>query len=97
MIQISPRSCYSRASDLALPLALIAMGGNLSSEKIRKDYKATAFASFCKLFPMVLLGWLLLAWLDAGGLDFKVGIVLLACPTAFPLISFPQNLEPTRV
>jgi predicted permease len=70
-------------SDLALPLALIAMGGNLSFEKIRKDYKATAFACFCKLFLMVLLGWFLLPRLGVRGLDFKVGIMLMACPTAF--------------
>jgi len=70
-------------SDLALPLALIAMGGNLSFEKIRKDYKATAFACLCKLFLMVLLGWFLLVWLGVRGLDFKVGIMLTACPTAF--------------
>ena len=47
------------------------------------DYKATAFACFCKLFLMVLLGWFLLDWLGVKGLDFKVGIMLMACPTAF--------------
>ncbi|MDH4267549.1 MAG: AEC family transporter [Deltaproteobacteria bacterium] len=70
-------------SDLALPLALISMGGNLSFEKIKKDYKATAFACFFKLFLMAGLGWFLLEWLDVRGLDFKVGIILLASPTAF--------------
>jgi hypothetical protein len=70
-------------SDLALPLALISMGGNLSFEKVRKDYKATALACFFKLFLMGGTGWLLFRWLEIGGLDFKVGIVLLACPTAF--------------
>jgi predicted permease len=70
-------------SDLALPLALISMGGNLSFEKVKKDYKATAFACLFKLFLMVGLGWILFGWLGVRGLDFKVGIVLLACPTAF--------------
>ena len=70
-------------SDLALPLALISMGGNLSFEKVRKDYKATAFACFFKLFLMVGIGWILFSWLGVQNLDFKVGIVLLACPTAF--------------
>ena len=70
-------------SDLALPLALIAMGGNLSFEKIRKDYKATIFACLFKLILMVLLGYFLFEWLGVKGVDFKVGIILLACPTAF--------------
>jgi len=70
-------------SDLALPLALISMGGNLSFEKVRKDYKATAFACLFKLFLIVGLGWMLFDWLGVRGLDFKVGVVLLACPTAF--------------
>jgi hypothetical protein len=70
-------------SDLALPLALIAMGGNLSLEKIRKDYRATAFACLFKLLLMVAGGWFLFEWLGVKGLDFKVGIILLSCPTAF--------------
>jgi predicted permease len=70
-------------SDLALPLALIAMGGNLSFEKIKQDYKATAFACVIKLFLMVLLGWFLFTEAEIKGLDFKVGIIILACPTAF--------------
>ena len=74
-------------SDLALPLALISMGGNLSFEKVRKDYKATAFACLFKLFLMVGAGWMVFRWLAVEGLDFKVGIVLLACPTAFSSVS----------
>jgi malate permease and related proteins len=70
-------------SDLALPLALIAMGGTLSFEKVKKDYKATAFACLFKLILMVAAGWVVLEQLGVQGLDFKVGIILLACPTAF--------------
>jgi malate permease and related proteins len=70
-------------SDLALPLALISMGGNLSFEKVKKDYKATAYACIFKLFLIVGVAWILFDWLGVGGLDFKVGIILLACPTAF--------------
>ena len=32
---------------------------------------------------MVLLGWFLFAEAGIQGLDFKVGIIILACPTAF--------------
>jgi predicted permease len=70
-------------SDLALPLALISMGGSLSFEKVKKDYKATAFACLFKLFVIAGLGWVLFDLLGVRGLDLKVGIVLLACPTAF--------------
>jgi predicted permease len=70
-------------SDLALPLALIAMGGNLSFEMIKKDYKATAWACVIKLFVMVMLGWFFFTQTGVDGVDFKVGIIILACPTAF--------------
>jgi len=70
-------------SDLALPLALISMGGNLSFELIKKDYKATAYACLIKLVLIVLLGWFLFTKVGITGLDFKVGIIILACPTAF--------------
>jgi predicted permease len=79
-------------SDLALPLALIAMGGNLSLEKIKKDYKATAFACIFKLFLMAGWGWFLFEGLGVKGLDFKVGIILLACPTAFSSYLFSTKL-----
>lgn len=70
-------------SDLALPLALISMGGNLSFQLIKKDYKATAYACLIKLFLIVLLGWFLFTKVGIVGLDFNVGIIILACPTAF--------------
>ena len=79
-------------SDLALPLALIAMGGNLSLEKIRKDYKATAFACLFKLLLMVAGGWFLFEWLEVKGLDLRVGVILLACPTAFSTYLFSTRL-----
>lgn len=79
-------------SDLALPLALLAMGGSLSFEKIRKDYKATAFACLIKLVLIVLLGWFIYKGLGITGLDFKVGIILLACPTAFSSYLFSTRL-----
>ena len=50
-------------SDLALPLALISMGGNLSFEKVKKDYKATALACCFKLLLMAGAGWWLFRWL----------------------------------
>jgi predicted permease len=53
------------------------------SSDLKKDYKATIFACLFKLFLMVLLGYFLFEWLGVKGLDFKVGIILLACPTAF--------------
>jgi malate permease and related proteins len=70
-------------SDLALPLALISMGGSLSFEKVKKDYKATAGACVLKLFLIVLTGWFFLTKAGVKGLDFRVGIIILACPTAF--------------
>jgi predicted permease len=79
-------------SDLALPLALIAMGGNLSFEKIKQDYKATAFACVIKLFLMVLLGWFLFTEAGIKGLDFKVGIIILASL----LTCFPASSAPTK-
>jgi malonate transporter and related proteins len=47
------------------------------------DYKATAFACLFKLLLMVGAGWVFFDWLGIRGLDFRVGIILLACPTAF--------------
>jgi hypothetical protein len=55
---------------------LIAKGGNLSFEKIRKDYKATTFFCLFKLLLMAGLGWFLSEWLDVKGLVRGLSISL---------------------
>jgi malate permease and related proteins len=69
-------------SGLSLPLALISLGGSLSFRGIGNYRLSTALAVFLKLLFLPLLGLLLLQASGISGLDFRVTVLLLACPTA---------------
>jgi predicted permease len=69
-------------SGLSLPLALLSLGGSLSVQGIRGGLIPTIWASFLKLLGLPLIGYALLQSWDIGGLDLKVTILLLSCPTA---------------
>lgn len=69
-------------SGLSLPLALLSLGASLSFRGIG-DYRLwTTLAVFLKLLFLPLLGLLLLQAFGITGLDYRVTVLLLACPTA---------------
>jgi malate permease and related proteins len=73
---------FKMISGLSLPLALLSMGGNLSLQGIQGGLVPTIWASFLKLLGLPLFGLALMQIWHIGGLDFKITILLLSCPTA---------------
>jgi hypothetical protein len=69
-------------SGLSLPLALISLGGSLSFGGIGNYRLSTVLAVFLKLIFLPLLGLILLQASGISGLDYRVTVLLLACPTA---------------
>lgn len=67
---------------LTLPLALIAIGGSFSLERLKGDLRPTILASAVKLFLLPLLATLLLTILGVRGIDLAIGILLAATPAA---------------
>lgn len=70
------------ASGLALPLALLAIGGSFSLRRIRGDLQPAALSSAIKLFLLPLLALLLLKSFGVSGRDLGIGILLAATPAA---------------
>lgn len=70
------------ASGLALPLALLAIGGSFSLQRIKGDLQLAALSTCIKLFLLPLLALLLLQGLGVSGRDLGIGILMSATPAA---------------
>ncbi|MEZ4600435.1 MAG: AEC family transporter [Syntrophotaleaceae bacterium] len=67
---------------VALPLALIAIGGGFSLQKLRGDLRKALLASLFKTLAMPLATFLFLRLLQVRGLDFNLAILMAGAPTA---------------
>jgi predicted permease len=70
------------ATGMALPLALLSIGGGFSLAKLKGDVGKAAFVVCLKLLllPLITAGCLL--WLNITGIDLAIGILLAGAPTA---------------
>ena len=73
---------FKMISGLSLPLALLSMGGNLSFQAVKGDIRPAIGATFLKLLGLPLMGLVLLHYWGIGGLDYKITLLFLSCPTA---------------
>lgn len=73
-------------SDLALPLALIGIGGSLNLEQIRKASTLAFTSSFIKLILIPLFLTSTAYLFGYRGIDLGIMFILFACPTA--IVSF---------
>lgn len=85
----------SLISMVALPLALISIGGSLSFAGVKGNLVPSFLASALKLVVLPLLGLLFYALFDVTGVPFKVGMIFLALPasTAIYVLSSQMNSD----
>jgi len=69
-------------SGLTLPLALLAIGGSFSLQRLKGDLKSAGLATLFKLLVMPLVAGLLLVVAGVGGTDLGIGILLAGTPAA---------------
>ena len=67
---------------MSLPLALISLGGNLSFRGIKGELTLAIVGTLLKLIFLPGIGVLLLHNGQITGFDFRLTVILLACPTA---------------
>ncbi len=70
------------ATGMALPLALLAIGGGFTLEKLRGDMVRAALATGAKLVWMPLLAALLLIGMGVEGMDLGIGVLIAGTPAA---------------
>ncbi len=85
----------SLISSVALPMALISIGGALTFRGLRGNLAPALLASVLKLAVLPLLGWLFFSLFNVTGLPFKVGMIFLALPasTAIYVLSSQMNSD----
>ena len=67
---------------LALPMALLAIGGSFSLRRLKGDLKIAGLASMIKLLLLPLLVCALLVPLGVSGDDLGIGILMAGTPAA---------------
>ena len=82
---------FSALGEMALPLGLLGVGGSLVTVKLRGNWRLPLIAAILKTFAAPALGWVVGRWFGLSGVELKVLLVLLACPTA--IISYTMVLE----
>lgn len=78
---------------LALPLALLAIGGGFSFERLKGDLKLAGLSSTIKLVLLPLLAWLLLAPMGVSGADLGIGILIAGTPAATATYIMAQQMK----
>lgn len=67
---------------LTLPLALLAIGGSFSVERLKGDMRIAGLATIVKLAILPIVAALLLSLLNVSGTDFGIGILMAGTPAA---------------
>lgn len=81
------------ATGMALPLALLAIGGGFSVERLRGDLFTAALAAGAKLVWMPLLAAGLLYGLGVTGTDLEIGVLIAGTPAATANYIMAQQLK----
>lgn len=81
------------ATGMTLPLALLAIGGGFSLERLRGDLFTAALAAGAKLVWMPLLAAAILVWLGVHGTDLEIGVLIAGTPAATANYIMAQQLK----
>jgi len=85
---------FDAVGRMALPLALIAIGGTLAESKVVVIGSVPAFVcSLVKIAVTPLIGFVFAFLLHLGGGETRVALIYLACPTAVVSFVFAEQLK----
>jgi predicted permease len=81
------------ATGMTLPLALLAIGGGFSLDRLRGDLVTAGLAAGAKLLWMPLLAAGILAALGVSGSDLEIGVLVAGTPAATANYIMAQQLK----
>jgi malate permease and related proteins len=82
---------FEALGEMALPLALLAVGGALMTVKLGANWPPPLAAALVKTVLSPFFGWMVGRWLGLGGVELKMILLLMATPTA--VISYTVAAE----
>jgi predicted permease len=81
------------SSAVALPLAMLSIGGALTLSTVRGHFKMSLVSSVFKLLVLPVTGYLFLMLFGVSGLVLKVGLIYFALPTSPALYILSSQLN----
>lgn len=78
---------------VALPMALLSIGGTLTLKNLRTHLNNALLGSVVKLLILPIVGWCFLKAFDASPLSFQVGMLFFALPTSPAIIVLSSQLN----
>ncbi len=86
-------STFRLASSITLPLALLSIGGALTTASIKSYFKLSLVACLFKLVILPAAGYYFLSVFDVTGVAFKVGMIYFTLPTSTALYILSSQLS----
>jgi malonate transporter len=86
-------STFRLASSITLPLALLSIGGALTTASIKSYFKLSLVACLFKLVILPAAGYYFLSVFDVTGIAFKVGMIYFTLPTSTALYILSSQLS----
>ncbi len=84
---------FRLAAMVALPLALLSVGGTLTLKSLRQHLGHSSLAAIVKLLCLPMAGWFFLTLFDASRLSFQVGMLFFALPTSPAIVVLSSQLN----
>lgn len=82
---------FTALGEMALPLGLLGVGGSLMTVRLGGAWRIPLGSALVKTVASPVLGWAVGRALGLGGLELKLVMIIMACPTA--IISYTMALE----
>ena len=80
-------------SMVALPLALISVGGSLTFDGVRENLKLSLLGAALKLCILPAIGYLIFCFFGVTGVPLKVGLIFLALPASTAIYVLSSQLH----
>jgi hypothetical protein len=81
------------AAAVALPLALLSIGGTLTLNTLKNNMAHACLGSAIKLIVMPIVGWVCLDAVGASTLSVKVGMLFFSLPTSSAIVVLSSQLN----
>ena len=86
-------NAFSLSAAVALPLALISIGGSLTIKSLKGNLKLSTVAAVIKLLLLPITGYVLLGLFQVSGVPFKVRMIYFTLPASAAIYVLSAQLN----
>ena len=86
-------NAFGLSAAVALPLALLSIGGALTMKSLKGNLKLSMVAAVIKLLLLPVAGYLLLRFFQVDGIPFKVGMIYFTLPASASIYVLSAQLN----